>query len=383
MLKICYILNAFAVGGAETVALNLARKLPSGRFDVHVLSVLEPDPGSWTPMRLRFKNEGIRTTAMNVGHIRNPLGFLRFFLFLKKHRFDIVHGHNRPSDAWGVLMGRYAGVPACLWTRHSVYRDMSPKQLRRYQALAAKVPAVLAVSESVRDNCVSYEGVPATKVHTFTNGIDTERLAPLGEEAVREARLSLGWAPRDIVLLFVGRMAEPKAPEGFVELVARLNSRNPIIRGVMCGTGPLKDKIQQLATDSGVVEMLGVRDDIPRLLGAADLFVSTSRNEGLPLNVMEAMSVGATIVAPSIGQVRCLFSGYDALTQGYLPPPPDQGDLPASLIEQWVEIVEGLLANPDQKVRMGRQGREAILKSFSLEQMVKSHVDLYEDILSS
>lgn len=380
-IRICYLLNAFAVGGAETVALNLARKLPPDEFDVTVASIFEPDPTRITPMRQRFLDDGIRVDAMNLGNFRNPLTWIRFWSYLRSRRFEIIHGHNRPSDSWGVRIGARAGIPHRLWTRHLVYRDMTPRKRARYRRLSRQAPVVLAVSDSVRENCINYEGIAADKVRTVVNGIDTERIRPLPAEEVASIRADVGVAGDEMLLLFVGRLAEQKAPEAFVQLVSTLRGRGLPVRGLMCGAGPLADKVASLAGPESGVRLLGLRDDVPRLLAAADLFVSVSRNEGLPLNVMEAMTAGAPVAAPDIGQISCLFEGYPILSEGLYRNPPAEGDVPQDLIDEWADSVAGRLADPQKLKEQGAAGRRAIEAGYSLDHMVAVHARLYHDLV--
>jgi len=382
-IRICYIINSFAVGGAETVVLNLARKLPENQFEVTVLSVLETDPSLVTPMHKRFIKEKIQTKTMNLKNMRNPFSFFTLLAFLRKNKFDIVHGHNRPSDGWAINVGKWAGVPHRLWTRHLVYQDMSPRQLKRYKSLSSQVPAVLAVSDSVRQNCIEYEGVPEHRVLTVENGIDTEQFAPISDDQILGIRSQLGISPQTQMLLFVGRLANQKAPEGFINLMIELKKQGKDVAGFMCGAGPLADTLKAMITPGCGVQLLGLRDDIPFLLASADLFVSTSRNEGLPLNVMEAMSTGTPVVAPDIGQISCLFESQPLLADGLYNKPPETGPIPDGIINEWAELTGKLLDDSSQLKERGAAGRKAIVENYSLDKMIKVHSDLYINFFTS
>ncbi|NTV03830.1 glycosyltransferase, partial [bacterium] len=307
-IRVCYVLNAFAVGGAETVALDLARSLDPERYDVTVLAVQEPRQPAEPEMRRRFREAGVKTEALHLRSLRNPLALLAFWRCLRRGHYDVVHGHNRPSDGWAVRVGGWAGVPARLWTRHLVYRDLTPVQRRRYRAMSLQAGVVLAVSDAVRRACIEVEGLAPQRVRTLVNGIDLERYRPLTPAAVAAKRAELGLCEGELACLFVGRLSEQKAPDAFVRLVWSLRRRGVPARGFVCGGGGLADSLRAMI-DAGEpgVELLGFRSDVPALLSACDLFVSTSRNEGLPLNVMEAMAAGAAVAAPDLDQISCLF----------------------------------------------------------------------------
>ena len=380
-MRICYVINAFAVGGAEVVVYNLARSLDPERYEVTVLAVLDPAGDADTPMRRRFREAGVATATVAVGSFRNPLDLLRLVSFFRRGRFDVVHAHNRPSDGWAVRVAGWAGVPHRLWTRHSVYADMTPRQLARYRKLSESTPVVLAVSESVRDNCIAYEGLAPGRVRTVDNGIDTERFRPLPADRRRELRAGLGVPDGRRLLVFVGRMSDHKAPEAFVELMGILHRRGRDVAGRMCGTGPLKDEVARLVDGSEAdVAMLGLRDDVHEVLGCADLFVSTSRVEGLPLNVLEAMATGLPVVAPDIPQVTRLWTGLEHLPRGLYPAPPD-GPVPTALVEAWADRVEQVLDDPDLAAAMAAEGRARAERSYSVARMVADHQEVYEGFL--
>jgi len=376
-IRICYVINAFAIGGAETVVLDLARGLDPEIYDVTVLAVHDRAGGEEPEMRRRFRAAGVRTAAMTLGSMRNPLSLYRLWRFLRSGRFDIVHGHNRPSDAWAVTVGGWAGIPHRLWTRHLVYRDMSPRQLSRYSDISRRAAIVLAVSDAVRENCIRVEGVSPDKVTTLVNGIDTDRYRPLGAEARRAKRRDLGLAEGQRMLLFVGRLSHQKAPDAFVRLIWSLREERPEIRGFVCGGGPLAaDLATMVAGGPGGVDLLGFRGDVPALLGASDLFVSTSRNEGLPLNMMEAMSCAAPFVGPDIPQVSCLFAGEASLRGRLYAPPPLEGDVPAGTLAAWRDRIIAALDDP-MAVAVGNRGREIIRGEYSLGRMIERHHEIY------
>jgi len=377
--RICYIINSFEVGGAETVALDLASRHNPDQFDVTVAAILEKKENLDSVMLNRFKERGVRTVSFVQNSFRNPLNVLKLFFYFKSNHFDIVHAHNRPGDIWSMRIAKMANVPLFLWTRHLVYQDMTPRQISSYKKLSLSAGPVLAVSDAVRKNCIEVEGISPQKVITVVNGINTERFAPIDHDSAIELRHSLGLTDKEFMLLFVGRMNQQKAPESFPKLVWMLRQRGVPVRGFMCGHGPIADEIKkQIEFGSDGVRMLGLRDDIPQLLASCDLFVSTSRNEGLPLNVMEAMSVGAAFVAPGIEQISCLMTGFPELEYCLTSPPPAEGNVPDDTIQTWADKITDLLENPEKRVAAGLAARKVIQESYSLDQMVAEYERVFK-----
>ena len=377
-IRICYVLNCFAMGGAETVALDLARQLDHQTFEVEVLAALEPRSHAEPEMLRRFRDAGVETSAIHQSSFRSPLALWRLFRYLKAGHFHIVHGHNRGSDYWAARLGLLAGVPHVFWTRHLVYRDMTAKQIARYRGISRRATKVVAVSEEVRRACQEIEGVSAARVQTVVNGVDLDKYRPLATDQRRRIRESLGVDPGELLLLFVGRFSDQKAPESFPELIWALRARGLPIQGFMCGHGPNAAALGKLvAAGPDGVRILGLRSDIPELLGAADLFVSTSRNEGLPLNVMEAMAAGTPFVAPGIPQIRELVTGEADLEEHLFEPPPLAGPISSEQVSAWTDGVVGVLADPEALAGLGMRGREIIGRDFSLAQMVSSYETMY------
>jgi glycosyltransferase involved in cell wall biosynthesis len=380
-IKVCQVLNTYAVGGAETVALDVARGLDPERFAASALAVLEPRTESEPEMRRRFREAGVEAGALHHRSFRDPRTLWDLYRHFRREKPDIVHGHNRWSDYWACRVAGWAGVPHALWTRHSVYRDMSARQLGRYRAVARRAPLVLAVSDAVHANLLEVEGLPAARLRTVVNGIDTARFRPRNTAARLAVRESLGVAENELMVLQVGRLIPDKAPAAFLALVGRLRAKGLPVRGFLCGDGPLAGDLAVQAQGSSVA-LLGLRSDVPELLDAGDLVVSTSRVEGLPLNLMEAMATGAAFVGPDLDQIRQLVVAVPELASCLYAQPPREGEIPGALIDRWADHAAALLRDPERRAKLGRAGRRVIEESFSLQRMVQEYASIYESLMS-
>jgi glycosyltransferase involved in cell wall biosynthesis len=375
-IKVCQVLNAYHVGGAETVALDVARGLDPERFESLAVAVIEPSSDGDPDMRRRFREAGVPAHALHHRGFRDPRTLAHLAWFFLRHRPDIIHGHNRFSDYWASRVGRWTGVPHRIWTRHSVYADMSARQIARYRSLAATTPVVLAVSDAVHRNCIEVEGLAPERVRTVVNGIDTGRFRPRPAAETAAVRDSLGLGDGELMLLQVGRLIPEKAPAAFVALVERLRARGLPVRGFLCGHGPLADTLESFAPEAGVT-LLGLRRDVPELLAAADLVVSTSRVEGLPLNLMEAMAAGAAFVGPDLDQVQQLVGGEPDLASGLYPAPPRRGEVSGDLVDGWAAVTAARLADAPLRQRCGEIGRRLMQEHYSVERMVDAHAEIY------
>jgi glycosyltransferase involved in cell wall biosynthesis len=138
---------------------------------------------------------------------------------------------------------------------------------------------------------------------------------------------------------------------------------------LIAGDGPEREQLETEARQLGLassVEFLGERNDIPDLIRSSDLFVLSTRSEGLPMSVLEAMAAGLPVVASEVGGIPELV---DAET-GVLVPPED----PAALST----AVERLLADQGLRARLGAAGRARAEERFDLESWGRAHIRLYE-----
>ena len=181
--------------------------------------------------------------------------------------------------------------------------------------------------------------------------------------AVPQARHD-GSPPRVIT---VGRLAAPKDPVTLVRALARVHG-SPFTATIV-GDGPDRAAVEaeiRAAGLEGVVELAGERHDVPRLLADADVFVLSTRSEGAPLSVLEAMAAGLPVVASAVGGVPEIVA--DGAT-GLLVPPDDAAALAAAL--------EQLLADAALRRRLGAAGRERVRVRFDLAELQRAHLELY------
>jgi glycosyltransferase involved in cell wall biosynthesis len=172
-----------------------------------------------------------------------------------------------------------------------------------------------------------------------------------------------GNAPR---IASVGRLAFPK---DFSTLVGALASLETDWQATLVGEGPLRGEIVDELERRGLeqrVELLGSRDDVHDLLASADVFVLSSRSEGFPVSILEAMSAGLPVVASDVGGVsEAVVHGET----GLLVPANDPGAL--------AEALERLLRDVPLRLRLGATGLERVRRHFDVVPFRRAHLELY------
>ncbi|MBK8176691.1 MAG: glycosyltransferase [Rhodospirillales bacterium] len=286
--------------------------------------------------------------------------------------FDIVHAHSSKA---GVLarLATLGTQSTNVYTPHAM-RTMDPTlhpAFREFYRLIevglarAHCDVIIAVSEDERRHIIA-QGVSASKVSTVVNGIPAvhgiDRLA---------VRSSLGIAAEELCVGFIGRLVPQKAPERFVAVMERIVGRLPNARGIVVGTGPLREQVHDLARRAGVYERLVWVTDRqgPTVLPAFDVLLMPSLYEGMPYVLLEALAVGVPVVATDVGGVA---EAIESGETGFI--------VPQDELDALVDAVECLLSDSERRHKMGV---ESLRKSgeMSIERMVDQTLQVYSNAL--
>lgn len=363
-LSIVHVLSSFGVGGQERVALDLAIGQKARGHTVSVLS-LAPEPDG--AMADEFRDHGIA-----VGRVVKRDGVdaslvPRLALALRDFAADVVHTHNPLPLIYGAPAARLTGA-AAIHTKHGVNPGSRGHRILR-RAAARLTHAFVAVSDTTEQQAREQHDAPTSKLHMIANGIRLDRYRPDADaRAATRAELDL---PEDAwVVGTVGRLDEYKNQSLLVRAMAPLLSDR--VRLVIVGDGParkqVEDEIALLAHPEFVV-LTGRRMDVPRIVPAFDVFALSSKTEGLPLVVPEAMAAGLPIVATAVGG---LPSVIDEGVTGMLVPLED-GDAEQTLRH----ALKTLEQDRSLAARLGAKARETALARYSSDRMVDAYLDLY------
>lgn len=224
-------------------------------------------------------------------------------------RFDLVHAHYLFPAGWAALeVARATGAPLVCTARGSdvhtnPYRNRGIMRLTRQ--VIRESDRVLAVSDALGRR-VAALAPPREPVRTVYNGVDTSHFRPMGDSGA--LRRELGLPSQGVGFCAVTRLAAVKGLFDLLEAFARVRRHRPEAWLAVVGSGPLAERlrsaVRRLDLESAVF-LPGARchEEIPRWLNAADVFVLTSYNEGLPNVLLEAMACGLPAVATDVGGV--------------------------------------------------------------------------------
>jgi glycosyltransferase involved in cell wall biosynthesis len=383
--RIAIIVTRMDLGGAQQVALETAARLDAERFDA--LFIAGPGGLLWDEARARL---GDRAKAWpSLVHPISPWQDLRAVLglawLLNRGDFDLVHTHSSKAGLVGRLAALLAGVPCVAHTVHgwSFNDSQSPLSRRALalleRALAHGTQALVAVAASVRDKGLLMGIGEASQYRVIRAAVDLPawgQARPKPEE--RAARLQALGLPMDAKLVATLANLKPqKDPACFVATAAAAlkawKGPEPL-HFIYIGGGPLLEACQAQAASLGIAErvrFVGWRQDAASLLACADVFLLTSRFEGLPCVFAQAMALGLPVVATDVdGAPEIVREGQT----GYLATPGDSQALSQRLLK--------LLADPALAQRLGQAGRESLGPEWGLPDMARRTALLYEELLT-
>lgn len=355
-IRVIQIVNGLEAAGAERTALEIARSLPVGEFASSVMVVRDG------PLRAVLADAGIPVDVIGGGFdVRWPGVVRRMAARMRQLAPDVVNTHMIGSDIVGGLAARGAGVPVILSTQHDTYRRPVIYDLfRRYSS--RWLDAVVPVSPEMTGFCVESLHVAPERIHPIENCVDLTRFPP--ERTARSGPIVFGC---------LGSLKAVKGHEAAVAALAPVREVVPGARLLIAGEGPERQRLAETAADlglDGAVELHGALTDVPAFLGEIDILVHPSRQEGLPLAVLEGMAAALPVIASDLSAIRRVL---DDGRLGLLVPPGDVSALSAAMVR--------LADDPARREALGRESRTHVEARYSCERMAGEYAALYRELL--
>jgi glycosyltransferase involved in cell wall biosynthesis len=358
MARVVHLIAPAPFGGAESVVRHLCNSLQRAGHDVLVVALGKPPADHPWMAQLRADGLEVVSLAVHPKHLLEERRALRALLV--EFKADVVHSHGYKADI-AVWLASVSGVRwvstahgfTHLDLRTTVYQVIERLVLRRAHG-------VVAVSAAIGAELIRW-GLQPERVHVIRN------TPPATESVDRdEARALLDLPTTLPVVAWIGRFSPEKGPDRLPALVRQL--RTPCVFALV-GDGALRaETLDALASVGGTttVRWLGARGDIARLMRAFDVLVLTSRSEGMPMVVLEAMASGVPVVSFDVGDVRC---AVDATT-GWLVPAADEPKMAAA--------VETALRDVGTHQRKGVAAAARVAADFSTDAWIEAHRRVYE-----
>jgi glycosyltransferase involved in cell wall biosynthesis len=373
--RVLHVISTLLPGGTELSMLRLIRSMSRVAWTFRVAWLRD------APLLAKEIEEATGAPPIPVG-LRgkvDPGALVRLCRIVRDERIDLVHTHMDLADYYGAAAARSRRGTGLVCTKENADEFRTRRTWKRPPFLAlerlsyAAADAVIAVSHGLADFLSTAEGLPRHKTIVIENGVDPDLAATAPPRQAARALLDLpGDAP---ILGTVGRLAPQK---GQRDLVRALPSIRAVIPGtllVIAGDGPLRGPLEDEARRAGVsdaVRFLGHRDDVPVILSALDLFVLPSLWEGLPLALLEAMSMSLPVVATrAVGIEETVTDGVE----GLLTPCQDPEALARAAVR--------LLGDRHLALGCGTAGRRRVVERHSLAAVADRIDALYRRVLGN
>jgi len=297
---------------------------------------------------------------------RNAAALARLVGILRKTQPDLIHGHSSVGGALGRLAGAATGRPR-VYTPNGLATGRAALAVER--ALGLVTDRLIATSAAEAAQLLALRLVPPPRLVTIPNGIEVEGWAP--PAGAPDLRALLGLSPGVPLIGTISRLVAQKAPERFSEVAGIVLAARPDCHALLVGDGPLRaaiDPSRLPAGTAGRFHHLPTLDDAGEVLGQLDVFLLTSRFEGLPYSALEAMRAGTPpVLTDVVGSRDVVVEGVS----GHLLPEHDQGAMAA--------VVLGLLADDDRRLAMGAAAHERV-RRFDVREMGAAVAALYAEL---
>jgi len=369
-LRVMHVMGGLIRSGVDSIILTLAE----GLRQIGGEAVLVP-----------LVKGRIAEEAGELGLTVDPLGkkfrydlfsILKLARLIKKHKIDILHSWEVNGAFYACPAGRLAGVAQVnSWqidpreSLKQIYRRRLFRQLsfRYYIWLMRFCQRVITATPELHRALID-GGVSPIKVNYMPNGIDVD--AYDFKENTRKTILSELKLPSDVTVIGTAcRLQLIKNIPMLLKTAKRLIDAKEKVRFVIVGDGTERQMLEDMVAELQITEYVrftGWRTDAPKLMSAFDIFALTSKDEGMPIVVLEAMALGKPVVGTNVGAMNeCVLHGQTGLL------------VPSDNVNQMTEFLRLLVRDKDRACRFGEAGRTLVKRQFSKEIMVQRTLEVY------
>lgn len=377
-LKVVRVIARLNVGGPAIQAALLTSGLDKERFESTLVTGTE-DEREGNMLSLATDEDfaaGVEPIVIpalgrSPSPLRDALAFVSLVRLIRRVRPDVVHTHTAKAGTLGRLAAWITGVPVIVHTFHGnvffgYFRPVISRMIVAWERFLARLSTVvIAISKRQADELTSL-GFTKSKVRVIPLGLPLARFKPRTAEGSARARRTLGITEESTAIGFIARLVPVKNPELMIEALAELGRTHPNVCLVVAGDGPLREMLTRAAAVHEVeLKMLGWRADLGDVYTALDAVALSSRNEGLPVALIEAMASGVPVASTNVGGVADLFAEGEF------------GELAEADPRSLAKAIESAIASPQSRIE---EARKSVLDRFGEERLISDIGGLYEEL---
>ena len=387
-MRVVRVITRLNIGGPSIQAITLSDRLTGRGFETLLahgqLDAGEGDMRYLLPVSVPV-NE-VQALRRPPAPVYDAVALARLLQIMRGFRPHIVHTHMAKAGTIGrlaaALYNRTVGRRARARIVHTYHGHVlegyfSPAKTRMFlgieRGLARLTDRIVAISPEIRTELLDEQriGLPH-QYRVIPLGFELGALSSIDDRARVAAREQLDIAADRHVVSTIGRLTAIKNHELFLEAASLLAAGDPAALFLIVGDGELRRDLEQIARARGIADrtrFLGWRRDLTTIYGATDVLLLTSRNEGTPVALIEALAAGVPGVSTDVGGVRDVIEDG---ASGLLAPPGDVRALASG--------VASLLHDPARRRDMGERGRKAVVVRYHIDRLVGDIDALYRDL---
>lgn len=367
-LSVCQIIPSLPLHGAQNLLLKICQNLNPEKINTSILLL-----SGEGPLIDDFKKIGIPVTLIRKNWRYDISIIWRVRKYLRSGRFDIVHTHLFTADFWGRLAALNTGISIVSTAHNGIPENITNLiRLENFfnRILARFSEKIICVTNQVRNSLLNDVKIPIDKLMVIDNGIEILKIEDIPPK--EKARKLLDIEVEVPVIGVVGRFSKEKNHPMFIKSLVPIIAHFPKLVVLLVGEGgELERETKSLVTQLNIernVRFLGLRRDISIVLRALDSLVIPSISEGLPMVLIEAMTLGTPVIATRVGGIP------DAITEG------NNGLLAELNQTNLTEKILWALENPSEMEKMAEQGFGDSRQRFDIYETSRRYFDLYKSL---
>lgn len=372
--RILHVTSGLGVGGAETMLFRLVRSLHGHNGYEHTIITLTDTCG------FDFVTHGVSVDVVDFRKLAKPVSnIVRLWQTIRMHKPDVIQSWMYHGNVAATLLGP-AEVPVVWGIHHSLHdllnEKLATRLLIRSGAFLGRwknTSRIIYVSEKSREHHCAH-GYPMEKSVVIPNGFDCLDFSP--DESLKvSARRELGLDDSHVLIGNFGRYHPVKDHGLLLRAFAAVTKDFPAARLLLVGAGITEENKElvnmiRMFGISGRVVLLGLRNDMPRLYNALDLYVLSSKSESFPNVLGEASACGVVSITTDVGDAGQLVGEAGIV-------------VPSSSIDALAQALRKMLSlERRERQALGERARQNIVNRFGLPSVVGAYSGLYEELTS-
>jgi len=381
-IRVLNIITRLERGGAPQALLETIRRMPSdihidlatGQADEAHLDLTQEVIDSGMPLML------VPSMRRSPHPLRDWKALRHLIRIIRAGNYDIVHTHTSKAGFLGRIAARYCKTPAVVHSPHGTVLEgyFSPVITKVYAYLeritAPLAQCIICLTTREIDQYIHAKIGKREQYTVIYNGINMDTFSTMTQTR-QDVRNSLNLTSDSVVCITVGRLVPVKGQIDLINAFPKIVAQHPNTHLLIVGEGELRDELVGQVNHlnlSKSIHFVGWRSDIPNLLGASDIFVLPSLNEGLGLVLIEAMAQHLPTIATHVGGVpEVVEDGKTGLL------------VTAQSPDALAKAINQLIASPTQRTEMGEAGYQRAITNFSIETTVEKTEHIYRTLMGA